>query len=174
VKVDDVFPDASEHSSVNDWEGAYRIFAEAIASAGGSSPRDTSRLHNEAGFMARCLAIEAFNLGDTDEYQRQLAIAHRHYDAAIAADDTFWRPFFNKANLLARDEERYAEAIPFYDKAASANSGEADIFHNRGIAYASLGKTDSARTDWERALAIDPYHSNARDNLTGLHPHAAP
>lgn len=68
MKADAIIREASKHSSINDWASAHQIYAEAIASPSERSPRDSSRLQNEAGSMARNLAVDAFNLGDTVEY----------------------------------------------------------------------------------------------------------
>jgi len=44
--------------------------------------------------------------------------------------------------------------------------------NNRGVALQALWQTEAARQDFERALAIDPNLTEARENLAKISPPA--
>jgi len=161
--------EASKYSSKDHWQRAYNGYSAAIGQLKGQIPgRDLARLYNERGFMARNIAIDLWNSGARVSYERWCAKAHQDYDAAIEADESYWRPWFNKGNLLARDERRFQEAIPYLNKAAELNPQHAEIFNNRGLTYESLGDNQAAMRDFKRAIAIDPKNAHAHSNIGTL------
>jgi starch phosphorylase len=51
---------------------------------------------------------------------------------------------------------RYAEALPYLDEAIEAESNDALIWLNRGLALAGLGRHESAIESFDRAIALQP------------------
>lgn len=167
--VDEAIAEASKYSSRNRWKKAYAVYSQAIEQLKGRvSGRDLSRLYNERAFMARNIGTDLWNSGNRAGCSRWYAKAHEDYDLAIAADDSYWRPWFNKGNLLARDEHRFSEALPFLDKAAELNPESAEIFNNRGLTHQALGDTKAAMHDFERGIAVDPNNADAHSNIGTL------
>jgi tetratricopeptide (TPR) repeat protein len=84
---------------------------------------------------------------------------------------------FDAANR-AYDEGRFAEAKAGYERLVEAGEHSANLFYNLGNADYRLGATGRAILDYERALALDPAHPEARANLallrkqTGAHQRA--
>jgi Flp pilus assembly protein TadD len=68
--------------------------------------------------------------------------------------------------LAARGD--LATAITEQQAALRINAKDADGWSNLGVLHAQSGQTAAARSDFERALAIDPQHAQARANLQRL------
>jgi starch phosphorylase len=51
---------------------------------------------------------------------------------------------------------RYAEALPYLDEVVEAESNDALIWLNRGLALAGLGRHESAIESFDRAIALQP------------------
>jgi tetratricopeptide (TPR) repeat protein len=75
-------------------------------------------------------------------------------ERAIAASPSDYRPYYNKGNVLRR-MERFNDALEFYTKALEINSGEYEIFLNRALVLASLGRKVEAAVDFQSAAALD-------------------
>jgi tetratricopeptide (TPR) repeat protein len=71
---------------------------------------------------------------------------------------------FEAANQLY-DEGKYAEAKAGYEKLVAAGEWSANLFYNLGNASHRLGAPGEATLGYERALALDPGHPEARANL---------
>ena len=74
---------------------------------------------------------------------------------------------FEAANQ-AFDQGKFAEAKAGYEKLAETGEWSAHLFYNLGNADYRLGATGRAMLDYERALALDPAHAEARANLAVL------
>jgi len=100
--------------------------------------------------------------------------------AQAASDDErnpmFW---YNYANALLRSE-RYAEAVPIYERAVAALQDpyykdrleperKVKIFINLGLAYANAGALDSSERSFQEALAVDPSSFETIYNLVVLY-----
>ena len=59
-------------------------------------------------------------------------------------------------------------ALPEFGRALALAPRDARNFNNRGVALEALGQTEAARSDFERALQIDPNLAEARQNLVKL------
>jgi len=73
-------------------------------------------------------------------------------------------PAFDKANGLYEAKE-YEQAKEGYDELAKSGPWSANLFYNRGNAEWKLGDGGRAALDYERALALEPSHPQARANL---------
>lgn len=71
---------------------------------------------------------------------------------------------FDAANQLY-DQGKFAEARAAYQKLANAGEVSANLFYNLGNANQRLGNLGEALLDYERALALDSGHAEARANL---------
>ena len=74
---------------------------------------------------------------------------------------------FEAANQ-AYDQGKFSEAKAGYEKLAEAAEWSANLFYNLGNADYRLGAPGRAMLDYERALALDPAHPEARANLAVL------
>lgn len=83
--------------------------------------------------------------------------------SGLRAEDRSAEELFFAANSLAAEGE-YAEAIPLYETAL-ASKPSPNIHYNLGNAYHRLGNPGKARLHWERSLAMDPGHAEARHNV---------
>jgi tetratricopeptide (TPR) repeat protein len=71
---------------------------------------------------------------------------------------------FDAANQLY-DQGKFAEAKQQYEKLAASGSGSANLYFNLGNTEYRLGDRGRAILDYERSLALDPRHPEARSNL---------
>ena len=74
---------------------------------------------------------------------------------------------FEGANQ-AYDHGKFSEAKVGYEKLVEAGEWSANLFYNLGNADYRLGAPGRAMLDYERALALDPAHPEARANLAVL------
>jgi len=74
---------------------------------------------------------------------------------------------FEAANR-AYEQGRFSEAKIGYEKLVEAGEWSANLFYNLGNADHRLGAPGRAILDYERALALDPAHPEARANLEVL------
>ncbi|MCB0306316.1 MAG: tetratricopeptide repeat protein [Calditrichaeota bacterium] len=63
------------------------------------------------------------------------------------------------------DSGKYAEAIPYYQKALSQNPDDPDVIVDLGVCYFNLDDYQTAKTQFQQALTIAPKHVNALYNL---------
>lgn len=70
---------------------------------------------------------------------------------------------FQIGNLLV-DEEKYKDAINYYNKAIEINQKEADYYFNRGSAKKDLKKYEEAILDYDRAIKMDASDANYHCN----------
>ncbi len=75
-----------------------------------------------------------------------------------------WAGDFENANKLF-DEGKFAEARALYRQQVERGEWSANLFYNLGNAERRLDDPGRAALDYERALALDPYHTEARENL---------
>ncbi len=173
--IDEALAESGKYSAKSKWKKAAKVLSRAIDDVaspygfneraltyqpielvlqlpgGASLPRrDIARLFNERGFMHRCMM--QFNSARSD------------YTKAILIDPEYWRPYFNRANLHARDLPMFKEALPDYDIAVSLNPSFADIFNNRGLTYEALNEDDKAMNDFDRAISLNPKYADAHSN----------
>ncbi len=74
---------------------------------------------------------------------------------------------FEAANQ-AYEQGKFSEAKIGYEKLVEAGEWSANLFYNLGNADHRLGAPGRAILDYERALALDPAHPEARANLDVL------
>jgi Flp pilus assembly protein TadD len=67
-------------------------------------------------------------------------------------------------------ERQVDPALIEFGQALALDPGNAEYYNDRGVAMGMLGMTEAARTDFERALAIDPNLIEARQNLEKIPP----
>ena len=102
--------------------------------------------------------------------QSQPATAIADYARAIAADPTFFKPYYNLgiAYATAGQPER---AMENYELALIADPNSADARFNYAILLQEQGYTDDAITQFERILAGNPGDASAHLSLGGLYAH---
>lgn len=71
---------------------------------------------------------------------------------------------FDSANELF-EQGKFGEAKQQYEQIVEAGEGTANVFYNLGNADFRLGSAGRAMLNFERALALDPGHPEARANL---------
>ncbi len=65
----------------------------------------------------------------------------------------------------AYNKEDYAQAVALYNQILKGQGRSADVYYNLGNAWYRRGNAAQAVLAYERALRVDPTHSDARDNL---------
>ncbi|MEP6671267.1 MAG: tetratricopeptide repeat protein [Chthoniobacter sp.] len=75
-----------------------------------------------------------------------------------------WAGEFETANQ-AYDQGKFSEAKGGYEKLLESGSGSANIYYNLGNTDFRLGSAGRAILNYERTLALNPHHPEARANL---------
>jgi tetratricopeptide (TPR) repeat protein len=86
--------------------------------------------------------------------------------AAAPPDDAAARDFAAANDKVLKGE--FAEAGRLYDALLERGVVNADVYYNRGNAWAGQGRPVDAVVAYERALRLDPAHEDARANLEAL------
>jgi tetratricopeptide (TPR) repeat protein len=84
------------------------------------------------------------------------------YDPAIPAE----------MGKVLLQEHQVDAALDEFGRAVALDPKNAQNFNNRGVAFAYLGLPEAARSDFLRAIEIDPGLTEARENLQKLPPQA--
>ena len=169
--ADDAIAEASRFSEHNKWRKAYDVHGEAIRqmSLSATPSKGLARLYYERAVMAHNIGTDARNSGNRAASEDWYAKSHQDYDLALERDPSDWRPWLGKANLLARDQSHFREALPYYDKAAELNPQDAGILNNRGLTNVALGDIDGALRDFKTAIALEPSSADAYSNIGTIH-----
>lgn len=126
--------------------------------------------HYEAALRLRPEFAEAHaNLANVLAHNPQrLADAIEHYEAALRIDPMLAWVHFNLGLQLAQIPSRSADAVTHYEAALRLKPDDTDALNGLAILYAQAGRFETARTQWQKALAIDPNYRPARENLRRL------
>ncbi len=62
----------------------------------------------------------------------------------------------------------YDEALKHYTRAIAADSAYFEAWYNRGLCYESLGNIQAAKSDFQKAAAINPEYTPAKGGLSRL------
>jgi Flp pilus assembly protein TadD len=66
-------------------------------------------------------------------------------------------------------QERYAEAIPWFEKALAERSDDADALQGLGVALAACGHLEDAERAWMAALSLGVRSPNIHDDLAEVY-----
>jgi tetratricopeptide (TPR) repeat protein len=104
----------------------------------------------------------------TEDYQQgRLAEAEKQLRSLLDAHPAELRALSLMAVVLD-GQGRYAEAEPYYLKAIALAPDSARLQNNLGNHYLSQGALDKAQLAFQRALKVDPRHSNANLQLAQI------
>ncbi|HLX90428.1 MAG TPA: tetratricopeptide repeat protein [Puia sp.] len=119
-----------------------------------------------AGFFNRGLAW--FKLGDLDKAKSNMdsVKAHFfHYPLLPLMYRQIATMYGQKGLYLYANAGRWADALDEYGKGIRADSTNAELWYQSGIAYYQLQDLDRAVTAWQTALKFKPGYSDALRNL---------
>jgi tetratricopeptide (TPR) repeat protein len=85
-----------------------------------------------------------------------------------ASASTAWQ-LFHEADLIAGDPERYAEAMSKLAQAQAADPYNTEVLNLLGRIQAERKEYGSARTFYDRVIALQPEHLGARQALATLY-----
>lgn len=78
------------------------------------------------------------------------------------------RAYNNYGVELSQKEQKFAEAIPYFQKAITMDAKYPDPCNNLAVAYSHLGRTDDAIAALRQGLAINPYYPEGYNNLASF------
>lgn len=104
------------------------------------------------------------NQGEIYSRQGNHVQAMANFKKAIALDPKNVEAYYNIGVTLTL-EQRFDEALTYYNQAIRVNSTHAKAFNNRGFIYARIqGEADMALADLNKALSLDPNLAEAYNN----------
>jgi tetratricopeptide (TPR) repeat protein len=161
-------PDADSHFFYARWLASVRRAPEAVAHL-------KQALANSPAYLdAHRLLMRLYAAQGDDAGLRRAALDTLAIDPANADAAAYLRgasPFRGTleatmgAGFRALAARRFDEAAEWYRAALFVDARSADAWNNRGWAQYELGFNDAARDSFTRALAIDPRHGRAGNNL---------
>jgi Tfp pilus assembly protein PilF len=108
------------------------------------------------------------NLGQIAESDGDLTGATEHYRAALAADPATPGAHNNLGVLAARRGDAAAARAQFQQE-VERHPANADAYFNLGLVEKFSDRFDEAAAWWERAVAVDPHHLAAHEELAAYY-----
>jgi tetratricopeptide (TPR) repeat protein len=99
-----------------------------------------------------------FALVDLNRYQEAEAVI----DQALQVEPNGNLDNFNNKGMILLVQDRYAESIPWFDKALLVNGKDHEVIKNKGDALNKLGRYKEAIECYDRALALEPGYTEAK------------
>ncbi|WP_144096468.1 tetratricopeptide repeat-containing sulfotransferase family protein [Croceicoccus sediminis] len=120
------------------------------------------RIGGAAGWCEIVLGRLALKRSDT--------VAARAAARAAAKAGVPWARLAGDLGVLFSRTGLHLEALPYLERAAEADPGDAQAAYNHAIALQFAGRLDAARARFEQAVAADPNHASAWLALVALAP----
>jgi tetratricopeptide (TPR) repeat protein len=76
-----------------------------------------------------------------------------------------WSPGYERLGTALTQQERYQEAIPWFQKALEERTDDADALQGLGVALAECGRLEEAVRAWQAALSLGVKSFHVHDNL---------
>jgi tetratricopeptide (TPR) repeat protein len=113
------------------------------------------------------ISFEAnYNLAMFYQENNKLEEANQVYDHILSNVDSLATiVYFNKGYIKLVIENKYEEAIPFFEKAVAIDSTYYEAYHNLGFCYEQLGEFDKAKDLYNIVLELEP---NYQLSILGL------
>jgi tetratricopeptide (TPR) repeat protein len=89
---------------------------------------------------------------------------YQHLIEKVNAKPTAFDENVHLANFLF-DNQRFEEAIKYYETALKANPRAADVMVDVGVSYFNINQIEKSKTYFENALNTNPQHINALYNM---------
>ena len=70
-----------------------------------------------------------------------------------------------RLGFKASEEERWDEALVYWEKTVAANPRSVSAHNNLAVAYEKKGRWEDARKEYEAALALEPTNLSVRHNF---------
>ncbi|OGP30569.1 MAG: hypothetical protein A2038_04980 [Deltaproteobacteria bacterium GWA2_57_13] len=150
-------------------EKAVELFQQAYRCQMEGELDEAIRLYRSS--IECCPTAEAHTfLGWTYSFQGSYEAAIEECKKAIAVDPDFGNPY-NDIGAYLINLGRQEEAIPWLERAIGAKRYEAYHFPhcNLGRVYLAKGMLKKALEEFEKALAIDPTYTFARQAVEAIH-----
>ncbi len=142
-------------------QGPYRPTSEAAALvAQGLKAQDTGDLSTAEDDYKQAIQLDSTNklahydLGTVYDQQGSHAQAVQEYETTLVIDPNFVDALFNLAVDTTASDPTSAEQL--YRKAVSLQPSWADAWLNLGFVLQSEGQLAEAKTDWAKAVSLDP------------------
>lgn len=144
-----------------DFAAAHGNLGMVLAEAGRLG--EAVRAYQRALELAPDLAATWFNLGNAlrDGGEREAAVTCYREAIARGSQPEFQRNLAPVLAALGRGEE----AIAAYREALARRDGDADLWHELGLAQYALGRLPEALTSYYRATRLRPAFAEAHSNL---------
>jgi tetratricopeptide (TPR) repeat protein len=150
-----------------DWQGRPETLAEVEALFGPSPVLARERRGTDNALVPRT-AWEHTALGRAYLRAGQLERAAAELERAVAQrPDDLWANFYE--GVCAYRQKRYTDAVSAFRVCTALAPQAPECCFNRARAYEGLGRTASARADYDRALRLNPTLAAASVNRGLLH-----
>lgn len=101
---------------------------------------------------------KVFALAEMGRYEE----ANATMDAALAVEPEGNLDNFNNKGYCLILCERFAESLPYFDKALQINSKDHEVMKNKGDSLVKLGRFDEAISVYDKALTLDKNNSDLK------------
>ncbi len=107
-----------------------------------------------------CIGRYYRNIGNNVE-------AKKIFEECIRKDYTFSYAYLDKAEILI-DEKKYTECISILNIAKENDNQNADVYYLMGKCLEATNKTEDAKIEYQRAIALDKEFTSAKEALEKL------
>src|SRR5262249_28775942 len=126
--------------------------------------RDDASEENHPASTRELTLDEAVSLAILLQKNEQFAAAHEGYSRGLETAPDHPRAL-HQGGALAHQQGRNEEALALSGRSLALLPDQADWYTTRGIVLQSGDRLDPAIASSRRAIALDPSHSNAHNNL---------
>ena len=103
------------------------------------------------------------NLGVLEWYGGNAAAAEREWTAALVGPHAPFAATLNDLGMARLEQQRYDEAIGYFQRALGVNSLFMDPHKNLGTIYAKQGRLEDADREYRRAVELVPLSTDAHN-----------
>lgn len=98
-----------------------------------------------------------YNLAMYYQQKNEIEKANEVYDHILTnIDSTAAIVYFNKGYIKLVIENKFEEAIPFFENAVAIDNSYYEAYHNLGFCYEQLGEIDKAKNLYTKVLELKP------------------
>jgi tetratricopeptide (TPR) repeat protein len=109
-----------------------------------------------------------YNLGVALTLLKKEDEALRVFQSCVDINPMYAAAWYNMGQICLLKQKDYSRALNYFSRATVARPDYVGAHHQMGVAYEMMGDYQRAKACWKKALELDPYNSQAEQNIKRL------
>jgi tetratricopeptide (TPR) repeat protein len=109
-----------------------------------------------------------YNLGVALSLLKREDEAMEAFQRCVDLNPMYAASWYNMGQICLLKKKDYSRALNYFNRACAARPDYVGAHHQMGVAYELIGDPDKAVASWKKALELDPYNSQAEQNINRL------